>query len=114
MKNDGPKPGAHRSAKPWTYLTSHTHVLVCLARNPNALIREIAENVGITERAVTRILRDLVEDGALVREREGRRNTYRVRTCCPLRHPLKQQRTVGDLLKLLVDEDAIMECAASE
>jgi DNA-binding MarR family transcriptional regulator len=85
---------------PWTFLTNHAHVLLCIARDPQARIRDIAGRVGITERAVQRIVAELEEAGYLSHEREGRRNTYRVRRNKPLRHPMERQNRVSALLAL--------------
>ena len=86
----------------WTFLTNHAHVLICLAADPEARLREIAQAVGITERAVQRILSDLEEAGYIAREREGRRNHYRLDRKLPLRHPLEAHRSIGDLLTALL------------
>ena len=86
----------------WDFLTNHSHVLVCVARDPGIRLREIAAAVGITERAAHRILSELVDEGYVVRERQGRRNHYQVKTELPLRHPLARDREVGDLLGVLV------------
>ncbi len=83
----------------WTFLSNHAHVLVSLARQPGARLRDIATEVGITERAVQKIVADLEAAGVLVRQREGRRNRYLLRADVPLRHPLERHRTVGDLLR---------------
>lgn len=93
----------------WTFLTNHTHVLVCLARYPDARLRDVATEVGITERAVQRIVADLEEGGALIREREGRRNHYRICLEAQLRHPLEARHTVGELLNLLGQECFVKE-----
>ena len=85
----------------WTFLTNHSHVLLCLHRDPRMRLRDVAEAVGITERAVQRIVRDLVGAGVIARQREGRRNTYHVDLEHPLRHPLETHRTVGDLLRAI-------------
>ncbi len=82
----------------WTFLTNHSHVLVCLAGDPELRIRDIAERVGITERATQRIVAELVASGYLEKERDGRRNHYRVVTDQPLRHPLELSHSIGDLL----------------
>jgi hypothetical protein len=82
----------------WTFLTNHAHVLVCLARSPGLRLREVAQAVGITERAVQRIVADLRREGYLARERRGRRNGHEVCGDRPLRHPLESGRTIGDLL----------------
>ncbi|MFG0284994.1 MAG: helix-turn-helix transcriptional regulator [Phycisphaerales bacterium JB039] len=84
----------------WTFLTNHSHVLVCLHRDPHIRLREVAEMVGITERAVQRIVLDLELGGVISRHREGRRNVYQVHVDSHLRHPIEAHRTVGDLLQL--------------
>jgi len=85
----------------WTFLTNHAHVLVCIASDPDARGRDIAERVGITERAVQAILADLVADGYVTRTRVGRRNRYALDPEGPLRHPLEGGHTTGDLLAAL-------------
>ena len=87
----------------WTYLSNHAHVLVCLAQEPDARIRDIAEQVGITERAVVNILNDLDEAGAITRSRDGRRNHYEVQSEAALRHPVEAHCTVGDILEVLAE-----------
>lgn len=86
----------------WTFLSNHGHVLVCLALDPHTRLRDVAARVGITERAVQKIVGDLEEAGVLVRERSGRRNSYHLNVNAPLRHALEAHRTVGALLGLLV------------
>jgi DNA-binding MarR family transcriptional regulator len=85
----------------WTFLSNHTHVMVCLAGNEDLTLRDIALTVGITERAVHRIVSELEEAGALTRERIGRRNVYRIHPELHLRHPLESHCTIGEILKLL-------------
>jgi predicted transcriptional regulator len=75
-------------------------------------LREIAAAVGITERAAHRILSELVDDGYVVRERQGRRNHYQVKTELPLRHPLASEREVGDLLGVLIGSTSRVGSAA--
>ncbi len=88
-------------AKPgWTFLSNHAHVMLYLSRAPEARIRDIAAVVGLTERAVQRIVSELAEDGVLQITREGRRNRYRINANAHLRHPLEAHRTVRDLLRL--------------
>lgn len=82
----------------WTFLTNHSHVLVCLAADPDLRMREIAELVGITERATQRIIAELVEGGYLVKERDGRRNRYTVNGDASLRHRVEGDHTLGELL----------------
>jgi predicted transcriptional regulator len=84
----------------WTFLTNHAHVLVCIAQDDNARMRDIAQRVGITERAVQRIVHELEQSGYVAHEREGRRNSYRVNKAGPLRHPVESHRTVAALLLL--------------
>jgi DNA-binding transcriptional ArsR family regulator len=88
----------------WTFLTNHTHILLCLARDPELRIRDIAELVGITQRAVQRILVELEEGGALTHTREGRRNRYQVNLDCPLRHPLEAAHLLRDVLATLLKD----------
>jgi len=85
----------------WTFLTNHSHVLLCLAGNPDMLLRDVADAVGITERAVQKIVTDLSEAGVLFREKVGRRNHYRINPEIPLRHPVEKHRQVADILKLI-------------
>jgi DNA-binding IclR family transcriptional regulator len=85
----------------WTFLTNHTHVLVCLANHEDITLREVAAQVGITERAVHAIVTALEEEGVLTRTREGQRNRYRLNRGYRLRHPLESHRKIGDLLDLI-------------
>ena len=87
--------------KPWTFVTSHTQVLLCLAQDPDARLRDVADRVGITERAVQRIVADLVEGGYVTRTREGRRNRYTINTNVQMRHQAQQGRPIGPLLEVL-------------
>ncbi len=82
----------------WTFLTNHSHVLICLVRDPQLRLRDLAEQVGITERAVQGIVKDLESAGCLTIHREGRRNRYEVVTNRPMRHRVEAQHVVGDLL----------------
>ncbi|MBB6049123.1 helix-turn-helix transcriptional regulator [Armatimonas rosea] len=84
----------------WTYLTNHTHVLICLAQDSEMRLRDVAEKVGITERAVQRIVAELEEAGALTRVRDGRRNHYEVHSDAHLRHPIEAHRTIRELIAL--------------
>lgn len=86
----------------WDFLTNHAHVLVCVANDPGIRLRDIAAAVGITERAAHRILSQLVDEGYVLRERQGRRNRYQVVGRLPMRHPLVQEREVGELLEVLI------------
>lgn len=90
-----------RDAGHWTFLTNHAHVLLCLARDPSVRLRDVAIEVGITERATQRIVADLAEGGYISRTRVGRRNRYELHPDLHLRHPLEHQKTIGKLLDLL-------------
>jgi predicted ArsR family transcriptional regulator len=85
----------------WHFLTSHTQVLLCIQRDPNVRLRDIAQTVGITERAAQRIVTDLVEDGFVARERVGRRNVYTVNRAAHMRHPSQLEHEIGELLDVL-------------
>lgn len=87
--------------KPWRFVTNHTQVLLTIARNPDSRTRDIAEAVGITERAAQRIVADLVEAGFLESVRVGRRNHYTVNRDATMRHPAQANQHIGDLLDLL-------------
>lgn len=91
----------------WTFLTNHAHTLVCIARDPGLRLRDVADQVGVTERAAQRIVSDLVDAGYLERLREGRRNSYLVRPDRPLRHPLEHGHRIGEILEVLHDEAGI-------
>ena len=86
------------SSVSWTFLTNHSHVLLCLAADDSLRVRDLAEKVGVTERAVLKILGELEAGGVIERERQGRRNRYRVQYRTRLRHDLEAHRTVGDLV----------------
>jgi len=85
----------------WTFLTNHAHVLLCVSKDPEVRLRDVATKVGITERAAQRIVADLVEAGYLERSREGRRNRYELHPDEPLRHPLESNHAIGEVLRLL-------------
>jgi DNA-binding transcriptional ArsR family regulator len=84
----------------WHFLTNHAHVLLCISQDPDMTVRELAQQVGITERAVMRIIGDLDDAGVIDRTREGRRNHYEINDDLPLRHPVEDHCTVGDLIKM--------------
>ena len=90
----------------WTFLSNHGHVMVCLARDPDARLRDVAAQVGITERAVQGIVADLVRDGYVDKERFGRRNHYEVHGEMPLRHPLESDHLLGELLDAIAAPEA--------
>lgn len=88
----------------WTFLTNHAHVLFCIALDPEVRLRDVAARVGITERAVQRIVTDLEAAGYLLVAKEGRRNRYTVRADLPLRHPIERHRPVKALIELASQE----------
>lgn len=92
---------ADRDRPTWTFLSNHGHVLMCLAADPDARLRDIAERVGVTERTVFGIVENLEQAGIVVREKVGRRNTYRIDRSRHLRHEIEASHTVGDLINLL-------------
>jgi predicted transcriptional regulator len=90
-----------RSAGTWAFLTNHAHVLLCIARDPQSRARDIAQQIGITERAAQRILADLIADGYVKRTKVGRRNHYTIDLRGHLRHPVLRDLSVGPLLEVL-------------
>ena len=94
------------NGKRWRFLSNHTQVLLCLRRDPDARFRDIAQMVGITERAAQRIVSDLIDSGYVERERVGRRNRYRVNPDIAMRHPAQDGHDIGELLQLLKLDDA--------
>ena len=98
MGKSGSRGGDNNLMTHWTFLTNHAHVLLCVADNPNVRLRDVAVQVGITERAAQRIVTELEEASYLERERDGRRNLYRLNTAMPLRHPLDRDHRIGELL----------------
>jgi DNA-binding MarR family transcriptional regulator len=97
----------------WTFLSNHALVLMTIARDPAARLRDVAASVGITERAVQRIVSELEAGGYLTRERTGRRNHYLVHVDAKLRHPASAHKTVRDMLTLLLTaEDLALFLAA--
>lgn len=89
---------AEPATRSWTLLSNHGHVLVWVSRHRDARIRDIAQAVGITERATLKILRDLEDDGYLTRLPQGRRTSYVINDRRPFRHPAEADQRVGDLL----------------
>lgn len=88
----------------WTFLTNHAHVLFCIAHDPEVRLRDVAVRVGITERAVQRIVTDLQAEGYLEVTKEGRRNRYQVHADLPLRHPIERNRAVKALIDLVLGD----------
>ncbi|MFD6124239.1 helix-turn-helix transcriptional regulator [Streptomyces hydrogenans] len=99
-------PGSPESHTGWTFLTNHARVLAAIADNPNVRIRDIAARCRLTERAVSRIIADLEQDGCLSHTREGRTNTYRIEPGKVLRHPAEAGLPLASLLSLLVQDES--------
>jgi predicted transcriptional regulator len=89
----------------WTFLSNHSHVLLILAQHPALTLREVAHEIGITERAIQRIVADLEEEGYLVKHRQGRQNHYQIYPSKHLRHPIESHCTIGDLIQMIQPAD---------
>jgi DNA-binding MarR family transcriptional regulator len=87
----------------WTFLTNHAHVMLCLAKSSSMRVRDLAEEVGITERAVQRIIAELIEDGYIEKFKDGRRNSYKIRDAKSLKHPIESHKKIKDLIKLIYE-----------
>lgn len=87
----------------WTFLTNHAHVLILLQQQPDLVLREVAHQVGITERAVQRIVHDLEAAGYLTITRVGRKNHYQIHQDLHLRHPIESHRTIGELIQMVAE-----------
>ena len=98
------EPVQHHGTQEWTFLTNYAQVLLAVAREPDRRMRDVADEVGITERAAHRIVNELVAAGYLSKHRVGRRNSYEIHPEVPLRHPLQRDHAVGELLELLLGE----------
>jgi hypothetical protein len=90
----------------WSFLTSHARALVCIARDPGVRLREIAVVLGVTERTAFGIVDDLTQAGYVVKEKDGRRNRYRVQHHLPLPRRFPREPTIGEVLAVLVDTAA--------
>ncbi|MFC7595389.1 helix-turn-helix transcriptional regulator [Terrabacter sp. GCM10028922] len=86
----------------WSFLTNHARVLVCIAHDQGLRLRDVAEVLGLTERTVFGIVTELTEAGYVVKEKDGRRNRYRIQHHLPLRQRVGREATIGELLDLLV------------
>ncbi|MEW5784232.1 MAG: winged helix-turn-helix domain-containing protein [Bacillota bacterium] len=85
----------------WTFLTNHGRVLVYLAKHPQTTTRKIAQEVGVTERAIQKVIYDLEADGYIVRQKVGRNNSYTIHSEMPMRHRMEREHAVGILLLAL-------------
>jgi hypothetical protein len=91
---------------PWTFLSNHAHVLICIAQQPDIRLSEIAQRVGIGERAAHRIVHDLIDAAFLTQRRVGRRNVYTVDLDRPLRHPLESDHFIRAIVDPLLGDAA--------
>lgn len=98
----------------WTFLSNYAHVLVCLAENPDARLRDVADRVGVTERSAQRLITHLDEAGILTRTRHGRRNSYYIDTSAHLRHQIEEDCTVGQLLTLILSPARVRRLEAKK
>jgi DNA-binding IclR family transcriptional regulator len=89
----------------WGFLTSHARVLLCIAHDPGVRLRDIAASLGITERSAYGMVTDLAEAGYVVKQKDGRRNRYQVQAHLPLPESAGRDRTVGEVLALLIGTD---------
>jgi hypothetical protein len=100
------KPASIVTVANWTFLTNHAQVLLCIAHDPGARLRDIAASLNITERSAFSIVTDLTDAGYVVKQKDGRRNRYQIRAHLPLPEPASRERTVGEVLALLVGTNA--------
>lgn len=96
----------------WTFFSNHGHMLLALAEDPTARLRDLADRVGITERAVHRLLAEMEEAGVITRRREGRRNTYKIKRSARLRHPIESHCCVGDVIDMVQGDKAAKKRSA--
>ena len=92
---------AEARVKSWRFLTNHAHVFLAIAKDPEIRVRDIADIVGITERAAHTILQDLADEGYVDVIKEGRRNVYEIHPDLPFRHPQLRDHDIGEIVKLL-------------
>ena len=93
----------------WSFLTNHARALLSIAHDPGVRLRDIASELGITERSAYGIVNDLAAAGYVVKERDGRRNRYEIQQHVSLHEPTARERTIGDVLDLLVDKKRRVE-----
>ena len=89
----------------WSFLTNHARVLVCIAHDPGVRLRDIAATLDITERSAFSIVADLTAGGYVVKNKDGRRNRYQIQPHLPLREAITQERTIGEVLDVLVQSN---------
>ncbi len=97
------------SSSHWNFFSNYAHILVCLAEDPHARLRDIAQRVGITERSASRLVAELDRAGILSRVKDGRRNMYVIDTGQHLRHALEEHCTVGEMLAFILSPEKVRE-----
>jgi hypothetical protein len=102
------------SMESWSFLTNHARVLLSIAHDPGARLRDIAAALGITERSAYGIVTDLTRAGYVVKEKDGRRNRYQIQAHLPLPDPVGREPAIGDVLAVLLGSDAEQEQAAGQ
>jgi hypothetical protein len=90
----------------WSFLTNHARVLLCIAHDPRARLRDIGDRLGITDRSVYGIVTDLTAAGYVVKHRDGRRSLYQIQAHLPLPEPASKEPAIGEVLALLMDNRA--------
>ena len=90
----------------WTFITNHARVMMVISQDPTVRLRDIASTLDITERTAYGIVTDLTEGGYVVKEKDGRRNRYEIQAHLPLREPITRERTIGEVLDLLLDTNS--------
>jgi predicted transcriptional regulator len=98
----------------WTFLTNHARVLLCIARDPGARLRDISASLGITERSAYAIVTDLIQDGYVIKVKDGRRNRYQIRAELPLPEPASRQPSIGELLAVLTGTGTTWQAPGQE
>ena len=93
----------------WSFLTNHARALLCIAHDPGVRLRDIASMIGITERHAHGIVTDLADAGYVVKDKDGRRNRYHIQDHLPLGDPVSEERTIGEMLALLLGVDTYRE-----
>ena len=98
----------------WSFLTNHARVLLCLAHDPGARLRDIAASLGITDRSVYGIVTDLTAAGYVIKHRDGRRNRYQIQAHLPLPEPASKEPAIGEVLALLIGNRATQQPSQSQ
>lgn len=87
----------------WSFLTNHARALLFIAHDPDARLRDVAAELGVTERTAYGVVADLADAGYVIKTKDGRRNRYHIQKHLPLREPVPRERTIGEVVELLVD-----------